>query len=423
MPQTSMHAAGRLNSRSVRDHNLSLVLHELHRRFSGSRSLICSATGLTPGAVTLLVNELMKAGFIETGGMLEAEGGRRKKQLVLSGRTYPVAVLLLRHESVRLVCESFSGERLVDEVYERDFRGRPVEDFVSFAAELIYTLERRLAKERGLELKAVGVVSPIAVLAHQTGTLPNADFGWPMMDIGASIRSEVERLGGAPTVVMMNDANCAGWAEYRALVQAGAEDPHGVIFIDTDDPMGGSFIFDGKVYNGALGTAMGIGHIQINAEGERCVCGKRGCLTLYAGRDALMRRSGLTELVNTSGPDTALAELERRAKMGEEPARETLDRAVRYVRIAIENALTLLVADCVIIGGYMGAHLDDILAVDNGFTSLGVPGVTSLHAAVLGDEAAVTGGLSRMRGAVIDHVGEIIRGETLDPSTLLQDTV
>lgn len=423
MPQVSVHTAGRLNSRSVRDHNLSLVLHELHRRFSASRSLICSATGLTPGAVTLLVNELMKAGFIETSGMLEAEGGRRKKQLVLSGRTCPVAVLLLRPASVRLVCESFSGERLVDEVRNRDFRGRPVEDFVSFAAELIYTLERRLAKERGLELKAVGVVSPIAVLAHQTGTLPNADFGWPMMDIGASIRSEVERLGGAPAVVMMNDANCAGWAEYRALVQAGAEDPHGVIFIDTDDPMGGSFIFDGKVYNGALGTAMGIGHIQINAEGERCVCGKRGCLTLYASREAVIGRSGLAEVANVSGSDFALAELERRAKMGEEAAREALDRAVRYVRIAIENALTLLVADCVIIGGYMGAHLDDILAVDNGFTSLGVPGVTSLHAAVLGDEAAVTGGLSRMRGAVIDHVGEIIRGETLDPSTLLQDTV
>ena len=194
MPQMSVHTTGRLNSRSVRDHNLSLVLHELHRRFSASRSLICSATGLTPGAVTLLVNELMKAGFIETSGMLEAEGGRRKKQLVLSGRTCPVAVLLLRPASVRLVCESFSGERLVDEVHRRDFRGRPVEDFVSFASELIYTLERRLAKERGLELKAVGVVSPIAVLAHQAGTLPDADFGWPMMDIGASIRSEVERL-------------------------------------------------------------------------------------------------------------------------------------------------------------------------------------------------------------------------------------
>lgn len=423
MPQTSMHAKGRLNSRSVRDHNLSLVLHELYRRYSGSRSLICAATGLTPGAVTLLVNELMKAGFIETGGMLEAEGGRRKKQLVLSGRTCPVAVIQLRPGSVRLVCESFSGERLVDEVHNRDFRGCPVEDFVSFAANLIYELEQRLAREQGLVLRAVGVVSPMAVLAHQAGTLPNADFGWPMQDIGALIRSEVEHRGGVATVVMMNDANCAGWAEYRALVKTGAEDPHGVIFIDTDDPMGGSFIFDGKVYNGALGTAMGIGHIQINVEGKRCLCGKRGCLTLYASREAVIRRSGLAEVADASGAVVALAELERRAKEGEESARNALERAVCYVRIAIENALTLLVADCVIIGGYMGAHLDDILAVDNGFTSLGVPGVTSLHAAALGDEAAVLGGLSRMRTAVIDHVGEIMRDEPLDPSTLLQDTV
>lgn len=89
MPQSQPGGESRLNSRSIRDHNLSLVLHELARTRGCSRSRLRETTGLTPGAVTLLVNELIDAGMIETSDTMRAEGGRRKNSLRSPGIPIP----------------------------------------------------------------------------------------------------------------------------------------------------------------------------------------------------------------------------------------------------------------------------------------------------------------------------------------------
>lgn len=423
MPLSGLGGTGRLNSRSVRDHNLALVLHELERRGCASRSLICSATGLTPGAVTLLVNELMEAGLIEVAKLMEAEGGRRKKQLRLSSAAPPVAAIELATDEVRIACETFSGERIAYEVYERDFRKKDPGEFAAFAAGLINDLSHRLEQEGRLPLAAVGISTITSVLVNRGDVLANTEFGWPMMDFGALMREALAPYGIDVPVVMLKSADCAGWAEYRALAASEGVVPRGILFLTSDATIGGSFIFGDRIYNGPLGTAMGIGHIQMNPEGEVCACGKRGCLTLYASAPAIIEQSGLAPCTRQRDLDAAVDEVRRLWLAGVEPAHSAVARGIRYTRVAIENALTLLVADCVILGGYMAAYLDDILAVENGFTSLGVPGVTSIRAARLGQGAALTGALMRLRGAVIDHAGELMRGERLEAATLLQDTL
>ncbi|MBM6907017.1 ROK family protein [Collinsella intestinalis] len=423
MAQVPCVGTARLNSRAVRDHNLALVLHALERHHGGSRSLVCGATGLTPGAVTLLVNELMDAGFLVTSDTMEAEGGRRKKQLSFSDDSYPVAVIELVPGRVRLVCEAFGGARLVDETYERDFRGADAGDFAAFAAELICGLARRLDAEGRLPLHAVGVITSAPVRSNRSEVLANLDFGWEMMDFGALITRALAEHGVSAPVVLLKDADCAAWAEVRHMEDEGGPMPAGTLFISSNDGIGGSFILGDRIYNGPLGTGMTIGHIQLNPEGELCCCGKRGCLTTYAGADALLETSGLGPYARAHGRDAAVCELRRRWQAGEEPAHGAVERAIRYVRVAIEIALTLLVADCVIVGGYLATCLDEILAVENGFSSLGVEGVTAFRPAALGSDAAVLGGLMRMRGALIDHAAELMRGEPLDAATLLQDTL
>ena len=95
MARATRVSAAHLTNRSMRDFNLSLVLHEIFHVGGCSRSRLCRATGLTAGAVTLLVNELGAAGLIETAAATDAEGGRRKKQLALARCSYPVAVIEL----------------------------------------------------------------------------------------------------------------------------------------------------------------------------------------------------------------------------------------------------------------------------------------------------------------------------------------
>ena len=416
-------ARNHLTNRSMRDYNLSLVLHEIYRVGGCSRSHLCQATGLTPGAVTLLANELVDAGFIETSASMEAEGGRRKKQLVLSGSSYPVAVIELKPGYVRLVCETFAGEMLVDETYEEDFRGRAIEEFADFVAARVCDLRSRLHAEPVAPLRVVGLITSSPVRSDRAEVLGNVDFGWEMANLGELIRARLLFSGITTPVVMLKDADCAAWLEYLLIAQEEGAAPEGMLYLSSDESIGGAFIIKGCVYDGPLGTAMTIGHVQLNPEGERCACGKRGCLITYAGSDVVLGKCGMADFARAHGKDEAVALLRERWLAGEEAVREVVDRALRYLRVAIEVALTLVTADCVVLGGYLVDYLEEILAVDNGFTSLGVPGVTSLTAARGGRDGSLRGGLVRIRGALIDHAGDLMRSTVLDARELLRDTL
>ncbi len=424
MPQSQPGGESRLNSRSIRDHNLSLVLHELARTRGCSRSRLRETTGLTPGAVTLLVNELIDAGMIETSDTMRAEGGRRKKQLALAGDSYPVAVVELRRDGIAAALETFGGTRLMDVHAPKTFYGKSVEEFADAAAEQIVALDQCATESVERPLVAVGVVMPIGVLVDNSTILPIGAFGWDMVDLGSLIATRLREQGLTLPVVVLSAPACAGWAEYRALYDdESIETPQGVLYVAPDVTDGGSLIIRGRLYRGVLGTAVEIGHTQVEAEGELCTCGKRGCLAAYAGTDAIIRACGLEEYRAEHGTDEALREARSRRAAGDPAVCAVIDRAVRCTRVAIENALTLLNADCVVLGGRLKRYRDEIQAVDNGFTSLGVPGVTSFVAGRLDDEAALLGGLMRMRRALIDHVGDLMRGTPLTAETFLQDMV
>src|SRR5699024_4074334 len=49
-------------------------------------------------------------------------------------------------------------------------------------------------------------------------------------------------------------------------------------YIHVGDGVGGAYIIDKQIMNGASWTAGEIGHISVDPEGQRCVCGQKGCL-------------------------------------------------------------------------------------------------------------------------------------------------
>lgn len=416
-------AASHLNTRSVRDHNLSLVLHTLARSHGCSRSVLGEATGLTPGAVTLLVNELLDAGFIETSAQVKDEGGRRKKQLVLSGRSYPVAVVQLGLTSARVACETFAGTALVNEAVDRDFSARPPEDFAAFCADALEDIAARLAGRDVGPLRAAGILVPASVLSDDRTVLGIPAFGWGMVDLGGLVHEALAARGLELPTVVLSDGACAGWAEYVRLVEKTQRVSRGLLYVSSREKIDGACIASGRIYRGALGTAVGLGHVQMEPEGAPCACGKRGCLSVYAGASELVQAAGLSAFERAHGRDAALREVSERARAGEPRARRAVDRAARYMRVAIENALTLLNADHVIMDGLFADYLDAILAVDNGFSSLGLPGITDVSVSELGSEASMAGALMRMRGALMDHAGALSRAEPLSAATLLNDCI
>ncbi|WP_040164128.1 ROK family glucokinase [Microbacterium gorillae] len=115
------------------------------------------------------------------------------------------------------------------------------------------------------------------------------------------LRARIEPRVGLP-VVIENDANAAGWAEYRFGAGSGTRN---MIMLTIGTGIGGAVITEGALYRGGHGSAGELGHMRFQRDGLQCGCGQHGCIEQYASGRALQRIAG--ELADAGGIGSALA--------------------------------------------------------------------------------------------------------------------
>jgi glucokinase len=97
-------------------------------------------------------------------------------------------------------------------------------------------------------------------------------------------------------IVIDNDANAAGWAEYRYGVGRGVSD---MVLLTIGTGVGGAIVADGRLLRGGFGVAGEIGHMRIVPGGLPCGCGQHGCIEQYGSGRALLRFAG--EIADAGG--------------------------------------------------------------------------------------------------------------------------
>ena len=123
---------------------------------------------------------------------------------------------------------------------------------------------------------------------------------WP----GATNRCgrTLQRLLRRP-VLLTNDADAAGWAEWRFGAGQGESR---LVCITLGTGIGGAMVMDGRLERGRFGVAGEFGHQIIMPGGHRCECGNRGCWEQYASGNALGREAqGTGRGQLPGGPGTA----------------------------------------------------------------------------------------------------------------------
>jgi predicted NBD/HSP70 family sugar kinase len=115
----------------------------------------------------------------------------------------------------------------------------------------------------------------------------------------------------------------------------------------------------GEVYRGSSSNSVEIGHISIDADGDECTCGNRGCLESYAGPSAVVRQAlaapALAQrLALDPGRADVLSEFARiaaAANTGDPAARSLIERSARYLGGAAVTLTTLFDLDLVVLAG------------------------------------------------------------------------
>ncbi|MFB7212540.1 ROK family protein [Streptomyces sp. NPDC056255] len=332
---------------TVRRSNLSLVLRAVRDEAEGgaTRAGVAARVGLTRAAVSSLVEQLLAAGFLtESGKTFSGQAGRPGTALKVA-RTGPAGLgVEINIDYVSVCVVDLAGTGRVRLTEHLDNRGAPPGDVLARAAGIA---ARTLDSAREQELRPVGVTLALPGLVSG-GTVRQApNLGWnrvPAEDLFAAALARARPGHEALAVASENEANLAALAE---LWFGGLEDLRSFLYLTGEIGVGGALVVDGELLRGAHGFAGEIGHVVVDAEGPECRCGSRGCLEQYAGQAALLRAAGIAE----SGSGAGVAELERRARAGDERAVAAVAEAGRMLGRVLSGAVNLLDPDAVVLGG------------------------------------------------------------------------
>ncbi len=189
------------------------------------------------------------------------------------------------------------------EILRTERRPTPAGDPVAIVdnvVELITTLGD------GEEIEAAGVAAAGFVDAAQSIVYYAPNINWR----SEPFRAHLSELLPGIDITIDNDANAAGWAEYRFGGGRGATD---VTLLTIGTGVGGAVIADGRLLRGGFGAAGEIGHLRVVPGGLPCGCGQRGCIEQYGSGRALLRYAN--EIADAGGIGLSLADA--RATHGE----------------------------------------------------------------------------------------------------------
>ena len=327
------------NQRSVRRHNLGVVLRHVADRGPRSRAAIAQETGLNKTTVSSLVGELIDFGLVrETELELRGTVGRPALPVELSGSRVGGLGLEIGVDFLAARANDLTGAECHQAMVQRDNRDRSVEQVLDELAGLARAALAALANEQVL---AAGAVVALPGLVGSDGRLLVApNLGWTDVSVPDLLR---ERLGaGAFPLRAENEANLGALAE---LWEGAGRQLRDFLYISGELGVGAGIIVDGTLFRGAHGFGGELGHMTVDPGGELCACGSRGCVETRVALGALLRNAGLAA-------DAGVAALAERAEAGDERALSALDQAGRWLGIGVASAANLLNLSGIVIGGY-----------------------------------------------------------------------
>ncbi len=149
-----------------------------------------------------------------------------------------------------------------------------------------------------------------------------------------------------PESIFANDADMAlfGEIENRAALD-------NVALFNIGTGVGFAFIVDGKG-SWEMTNAGEAGHFKVLPGGEKCHCGKKGCLEAYFSGTSFARQA------KTIDSELSVKELFMMARNKDGKALKIIVEASRLLGIAIANVVNLLGVETILIGGKLALDYD-----------------------------------------------------------------
>ncbi len=262
------------------------------------------------------------------------------------------------------------------------------------------------------DLQAIGIGCPGPIDPQKGILLQAPNLGWKNVSIADDLSKEFKK-----PVVLVNDVDAGVYGEYRFGAGKGVKSLLGV-FPGTG--IGGGFVHEGEIFQGANISCMEIGHIPTVPDGPIASAGLRGSLEAVSSRLAIASlvsqaayRGQAPSVVESAGTDLAsirsgtLAD----ALKNEPIVKEIIGRAIIQLGRSIAGFVHMLAPQRIILGGGLVEAMPEFMMekVETGMGEWLLPAyrdICEIAVAELDDDASVQGAAAWARHVLNKKVSE-----------------
>ncbi|MBR1975114.1 MAG: ROK family protein [Clostridia bacterium] len=262
----------------------------------------------------------------------------------------------------------------------------------------IANLAKTLMAKVGLikdDVEGIGMGVPGMIDSKEGNVIYSNNLGWKDFRIGESV-AEMTGL----RVKIANDANVAALGEVKFGAAKGCED---MVMLTLGTGVGGGIVAEGKLIEGHKSAGAELGHAVIVAHGEKCTCGRKGCLEAYASATALIRDTKRameahkdSKMWEIGSLDNVTGKTAFDYKDSDPYAKAVVERYIEHLAFGITNFANIFRPEVVLLGGGVCAQGDNLVKplqkiVDNDIFAGELGPQVPIRIAELGNSAGLLG--------------------------------
>ena len=335
------------NSKNNKLFNRNAVLSMLALNAPISRIELANRSGLSKMSLTNIINEFSELGYIKEAGVDHSSLGKKKPILLElnDNCVCAVGINITRSYLEGCVCD-IKGNTITTR--RLDFNANLTSELL---VKYIISMVSELIETADVTISGIGI-SCIGPLDLQKGKIlnPTNFYNIANLDIVIPVKAKFN----LPVYLRRNN-DCAILAEKFYGIARGINN---VVFLGISEGVGASAIINDKLIVGANGLSCEIGHTTIDINGEKCKCGNRGCLELYANTDKVI--SSAKDCFE-SGTKVAFKDVVNAAEEGNALCKEVIDSFIKYASIAITNLVKVYDPSLVVLGNTITSGGDELL--------------------------------------------------------------
>ncbi|MBK8048755.1 MAG: ROK family transcriptional regulator [Anaerolineales bacterium] len=317
----------------IREINQALVLDIVRSHGALSRTEIAVQANLSLPTVSGITAQLIEMGLVYEQSTGASTGGRRPVLVAFNPRAgYVVGVKLTETTAITVLTDLSAS---VVAHHRAPIVAHQPEAII---ASIVHAVDALAGAANGAPILGVGMGMASVVDRRREVVRFATYFGWHELPLAQMLE---ERLN--IPVVVDNDVNALAVAEQWFGAGRGVTD---FLVISLGRGIGLGMILNGRLYRGAGGGAGEFGHINVQADGPLCDCGKHGCLEAYVSDPALARQASAA-----LGREVRPAEVYPLAVQGDPQVIAIYRNAGRILGTAVANLVNVLNPARIIIGG------------------------------------------------------------------------